>query len=301
MANKDKNKPVAEAAVIDAQPVEASTAVAVVEQGETGLMTADQQAAMIAQMMADDAGVGFENVTAADVAIPYLKLLQKGSPQCEEGNQAFMDAAKAGMLLNNVTNGLVDIRTTAQKFAVVVPVSYIKVISVWRPNQGGKVCDLPMNQATLDAATRKDTPDGGIILVNEEGNILEETAKFNVLLLTADGGVHWGIMALSGSKLGAAKKWMSLVTSKKMPNSTKQAPIFSFMYKVASYLETSKRTGKTYQQLRFEDFGKITDPTMYVAAKEYRQAVLTGTVKEAVNDVAPDASADTGTGDDVPF
>jgi hypothetical protein len=138
--------------------------------------------------------------------------------------------------------------------------------------------------------------------VNAEGNILEETAKFNVLLVTVEGGIHWGIMALSGSKLGAAKKWMNLISEKKLPGTTKKAPFYSYLYKVSSFLDTSKRTGKTYQQLRFEDGGRVTDMNMYVAAKEYRQAVQAGTVKEAVDGPADgEAGAGTGNPDDVPF
>lgn len=253
------------------------------------LMTAAADAAALAAMMAEDAGDGLQNVTAADIAIPYFKLLQKGSPECEEGNQTFMADANPGMLLDSVTRALVDIRSKQDKFAVVVPVSYVKVISEWRPNQGGKVMDHPMSQAMLDGATRKETPDGGIILVNEDGNVLEETAKFHVLLIGVDGVAHWGILALSGSKLGAAKKWMNLVTTKKLPNG-QPFPMYSHLYKVSSYLETSKRTGKTYQQLRFDDGGRITDPKMYGAAKDYRLAVNAGTVKEDTGHTATDAA-----------
>jgi len=273
--------------------VNEETALVPVEHGAL-ISAAESQAALMA-LMTEDAGVGLEDVTAADIAIPFMKLLQKGSPECEEGNQAFIADAVPGMLLNNVTREVVDIRSSKGKWALFVPVNYQKVIAEWRPNQQGKVTDHPMNQAILDGATRKETPDGGIVLVNDSGNTLEETAKFHGLLADELGGMQWGILALTGSKLGAARKWMHLVTSKKLPNGA-QAPIYSHSYKVSSFLDTSKRTAKTYQQLRFEDGGRITDVTTYQAAKLYRDAVLAGKVKES-----PDGPVQPQADDDVPF
>ena len=51
-------------------------------------------------------GMGSENVTASDMAIPRLKLLQLTNPEILKGNPAFVEGAQAGMILNTVTNEL---------------------------------------------------------------------------------------------------------------------------------------------------------------------------------------------------
>ena len=47
---------------------------------------------------AEDANVGFEDLTQQDVAIPFFVLLQKMSPQLDS-----VEGAKAGQVFNTVT------------------------------------------------------------------------------------------------------------------------------------------------------------------------------------------------------
>ena len=55
-----------------------------------------------------DAGAGMENVTADDLQIPFLSILQSNSPQLDESEGKYIDGAKAGMILNTVTNEIFD-------------------------------------------------------------------------------------------------------------------------------------------------------------------------------------------------
>lgn len=79
----------------------------------------------------EDAGAGYEGTTADDFAIPFLALLQKNSPQVEEGD-AQVPGAKAGMLMNNVTNMLYP------ESVIFVPVFLQHLFVEWTPrDQGG--------------------------------------------------------------------------------------------------------------------------------------------------------------------
>ena len=49
-----------------------------------------------------DAHAGFENVKNTSVALPILKLLQNGSAEGQKRNQAYIEGAEPGMLLNTV-------------------------------------------------------------------------------------------------------------------------------------------------------------------------------------------------------
>ena len=58
------------------------------------------QAGLPAEMMADmetQAGAGFEGATAEDFSIPFITILQKMSPQCDEDSDGYVDGAKPGM------------------------------------------------------------------------------------------------------------------------------------------------------------------------------------------------------------
>ena len=56
--------------------------------------------AFASDMMAD-AGMGFENVSANDVAIPYLKILQALSPELRGATK--VAGAEEGLIINTVT------------------------------------------------------------------------------------------------------------------------------------------------------------------------------------------------------
>ena len=49
---------------------------------------------------------GFDNVDAKSVALPFLKVLGQLSPQVTQGDSQFIEAARAGMIFNTVTNQL---------------------------------------------------------------------------------------------------------------------------------------------------------------------------------------------------
>jgi hypothetical protein len=56
----------------------------------------------------DDAGGGMEEATADSFAIPFLAVLQKGSPQVDEASGQQIKGAKQGMIFETVTKSLFD-------------------------------------------------------------------------------------------------------------------------------------------------------------------------------------------------
>lgn len=57
-----------------------------------------------------DAGAGFENVGSDELLVPFIRILQALSPQCDEANggAAFNPAARPGMVINTATAELFD-------------------------------------------------------------------------------------------------------------------------------------------------------------------------------------------------
>jgi hypothetical protein len=74
---------------------------------------------------ATDAGKGLEGTTKSDFAIPFLSMLQSNSPQVET-----LKGAKAGMLVNTITNELFD-------EAIVIPCAYQRRFVRWAPRSAG--------------------------------------------------------------------------------------------------------------------------------------------------------------------
>jgi hypothetical protein len=77
---------------------------------ETEVVTAPSSTAIAAYGEYDDAdaGAGFEGTDRNSFAIPFLTVLQKGSPQVDEASTARIEGAEAGMFYSSVTGRLYD-------------------------------------------------------------------------------------------------------------------------------------------------------------------------------------------------
>ena len=71
---------------------------------ETAVAVKEDTAMVAAQ--SEDSGSGFEETSAESFAIPFLSILQSGSPQCKKSDGAYIKGAEEGMLFNSVTGDM---------------------------------------------------------------------------------------------------------------------------------------------------------------------------------------------------
>ena len=72
------------------------------ESTEIALRQAQELAAFEAQQL-EEAGSGFEEATSDSYAVPFLQVLQSGSPQCKKSDGKYIKGAEEGMIFNTVT------------------------------------------------------------------------------------------------------------------------------------------------------------------------------------------------------
>lgn len=98
------------------------------------------------------AGAGFEGMSAADQAIPFLYPLQPQSPQIIKPSKK-IEGAQAGMFLNNVTLALID----GEKGFHFLPCATRNAFVEWVPRDagGGKVAEYAIRDAVVLDAKRK--------------------------------------------------------------------------------------------------------------------------------------------------
>lgn len=156
---------------------------------------------------AEYAGQGFENQTAADYKMPFLALLQVGSPQCIGKDPI----GKAGMLFDTAGGEVFD----GNEGVLFVPATTEHAFVAWKPGRGGFAGKHAPGSAHVLAAKRveRQTEDGiKSVLVDADGNDLVETfyiygtmvdEKLNPL-----GGT---ILANTSSKIGPYKEIMGKI------------------------------------------------------------------------------------------
>ena len=93
----------------------------VVEKKEAGLP------ANLISEMATDSGLGLTNVTADDMQIPFLRILQALSPQLVKTNSDYIKGAEQGDIFNTVTHQV----WKAEEGITVVPCYFEQKLLGW--------------------------------------------------------------------------------------------------------------------------------------------------------------------------
>jgi len=80
-------------------------------------------------MMADVGVTGFESMTSKDMEIPFMTILESGSPQCKKSNDQYIAGAEEGMIMNTFTQKVFD----GDLGIEIIPCFFEKVMLEWKP------------------------------------------------------------------------------------------------------------------------------------------------------------------------
>lgn len=260
---------------------------------ETEVVKAQQTtvSAELNQAFMDDAGSGFEEAGASAYAIPFLQILQSGSPQCKKSDGAYIKGAEEGMLFNTVTKEVFD----GDKGILVIPCHYTQRFVEWkaRENGGGFVAEhLPTDPCV--SQTQKDDK-GRDILPN--GNTLVDTRNHYALIQDADGNLSPALIAMSSTQSKVSRQWMSKMQGIKVKNAEGKfvtAPMSSRMYRLTTVPRSNDKG--SWFVYNFELAGIVTDMAVYQAAVDFRNAVRSG--EASVKHDNPTTDTDD---EDIPF
>jgi hypothetical protein len=176
------------------------------------------------------AGQGFENISQEDLKMPFLRILQKGSPQVDPNDTNYIQGAKPGMFYNTVTQKLYSDKIQ------VVPVRYEKVWLEWKPDRGGLVGRHVPHSIEVDKTDFSKW--------KYKGNIIQESLLFYLLVVShfEDGPM---VFALQSTGIKHGKNWNTQIIHTRLPNG-KQAPYFSSVWELSS-IACSNAKGTWFQ------------------------------------------------------
>lgn len=201
-----------------------------------------------------DAGAGLENVGADDLSIPFLVILQDGSPEVKKTHPDYatkgIKGAMAGHIMNTLTKQIYNPNIGNPPAYVdgdrvtFVPCFYQKLWVEWKDRQkgaGGIVKSHPDDRLLQN--TRKNDK-GQDVLPN--GNILSTTAYFFGFIIHNEESIRC-VLGLTSTQLKKARQWLSLATSIKFDgeNGKFTPPLFAHSYNL-SVLPESNEKGSWY-------------------------------------------------------
>lgn len=233
----------------------------------------------LAGVFTEDAGAGFEEAGASAYAIPFLQILQSGSPQCKKSDGAYIKGAEEGMFYNTVTQELYP----GDEGIIVVPCHYTQRFIEWQPREtgGGFVGEHLPHEAPV---TEKDDK-GRDMLRN--GNVLVDTRNHYLLILGADGTVSPALATFTSTQVKKSKQWMSKMQGIKMMvgGGLQPAPMASRKYKLTTVPESNDKG--SWFGYKIELVGLVEDAAIYQEAKNFREAVRGGSAKTEYKADAP--------------
>src|SRR5690554_4094010 len=128
-----------------------------------------QEVAVADDFFQQNAGAGLDNVTASDMLVPRLTILQSLSPQLKKRDSAYIEGAEVGDICDVGTGQLY------KDGIMFLPVYYRKDYLEWAPrSSGGGLVDIHSDPSILDKTTRNDKKQP----VLDNGNLIQETAQF---------------------------------------------------------------------------------------------------------------------------
>ena len=227
-------------------------------------------------LFGNDAAKGFDNMTQDDLALPYVRILGQLSAQVNEGDGKYIEGAKPGMIYNNVTHEIFD----GKKGIKVVPCYYKKDY----PEKSDKGDGNPLTVATHlpNSPIIKTGKREGAKIRLPNGNYLEETAYYYVLMETKAGGMTPALITMKSTQLNVSKKWNSMMKTIQIPDGKGGMaipPMHGVVYNLSSVLQKNDK-GSWYGWSVTQDriMGQ-DDKTLYLTAKDFSGTASKGNVQ----------------------
>jgi hypothetical protein len=257
--------------------------------------------------ISDVIGAGAENVTTADLAIPFLRVLQTNSPECDEAHAKFMKAAKPGMLLNTVTQELFD----GKIGALFVPCHYERRQLRWAPRGSGgggyrgEVTEVEALKAR-DAGKLVDhegrtyfTDDGKID--DKKNDRLVDTRLHYGLVINEEGRPAQLLFPLVSTQIKKSKLFNSMMRERTtmLNGNLVVEPVFLYAYRVTTVKESNDK-GSWYG-VHFKLEGKVPSKAIYDFGKNFWKALQNNEVKVDLAGAAEHAETEGAERDDSKF
>lgn len=205
---------------------------------------------------------GLENVTAKDLAIPFLMICQSLSPERKKGHVKEIVGIQEGMIFNSVTREILGGIGEGVQF---IPTTYRKQYVEWKPRErGGGFVESHNDSAVLHDCERDERGR----YVTGDGNHIMETAYFTGLVVRGNEYTPV-IVSMQSTSLKVARLWLSTIMSLKVPGAGGvkiTPPMWGSMFNLSSTLMT--KGDQSWFTWKVERIGWTNEKQLLDAARE---------------------------------
>jgi len=218
---------------------------------------------------------GYENVGKEDLGVPFLAILQKGSPEIDRTHPEYatkhIDGSEAGDIINNISREVLYGVGDNEQLQF-IPCAYERLYMEWKPrNAGGGMVRAHKDPNILTECRRNEKNQD----VLRNGNIVVTTAYFYGLVITEEGR-RPAVVGMSSTQLKKARGWLNTMMSLKCetPKGRITPPMFSHVYGLSTVPE-SNESGSWFGW-KIACLHPVTDPVMIAEAIESAKMSVSG-------------------------
>ncbi len=226
----------------------------------------------------NDEGGGMENVDGDSVAIPYIKLLQKMSPEVDDEDDKRIPEAKIGMFYHTITEKLYD-------NLVIIPCHFDRVFNEWvERDAGGGFKGRHTVAEALAIPTKRDGAKNWI--VGGESTYLMDTRNHYVLLVDLETlEADPVIISLASTQLSVSRKWMSqqnmIKLARKNGKGNFTPPIYAHMWDVGTSNEERGKDKWKGWTFTMKGMLEAEHAALYEKAKKFHGLIAEGKARAA--------------------
>lgn len=256
------------------------------------------------------------NMGQGDLAMPFLAIVQKMSPEVDEGHSKYLPAAKAGMFISKVDKQVFDGENTGLE---ILSCAYDRRFVEWRPRAqgGGRIADYDPSDPIV-ATIEWIEIDGAQKPMIPNGNLLIETHYHYVLFRPAGSQEGWqfGVLACKGTMVKKSRTMNSALTKEKItdPKTGRIRPLPRWMRKWVITTVREEKDGNSWHNIEFTRGERISEAELYaegkMVASQAKEMAYEDVIKAEDDEVRPDevvtpadkdAAIDADFDDEVPF
>ena len=240
---------------------------------------------------------GFAEVSAEDMSIPFLRILDKGSPQVNKRDGAYVEGAEPGMIYNTVANEVYD----GEVGVTVIPCYFNRRFIEWKPREsGGGYMGSYLPDDSIVKTTVKNEKNADVL---PNGNLLSNTAQ-HFVLLTYEGNFSRALITMSSTQLKKSRRWITQMNALTAigKNGPYTLPMMSHIYKLTTVPEQNDMGswfGWTINKDRQIDLADQFEKHAFDAAIAFAKSIQAGEVE--VKEPSAEPASSGVVKDDIPF
>jgi len=238
-----------------------------------------------------DAGAGMENVDQESFAIPFLTILQKGSPQVDEDDTAhYVQGARQGMIYETVSGNVFD----GKEGVYLIPCAYRRVFLRWGPRDAGGgfkgefapevVAQMRADGKIIELENKLYAPlDDGSVHEKRSDRFADVRNHYCLLLDRSTGAAAQVLLSLTSTQIKKSKALMSMLNQVRIdkPGAGRVMPA-TYMNVVHMTTVPEANDKGTWYGAKFELVGMISSvpgaAALVSAARAFNASVAKGSV-----------------------